>query len=130
MWEAAARGAPTARHRATAASATRSTRWATAAGLLVVVVEFGSAALPALRAAATRRPRPNCWARARARLQSVLFGRPAVGVRRVSGDAVQRVSRDAEHRGICWDPLLPGPHARLAPAPRGSWDFVKVGGCP
>ena len=30
-------------------------------------------------------------------LQSVLFGRPAVGVRRVSGDAVQRVSGDAEH---------------------------------
>ena len=66
MWEAAARAGPTVRHRATAASATPSTRWATAAGSSVVVVVFGPAAAASFveRAAATRRPPPNCWARA------------------------------------------------------------------
>ena len=148
MWEAAARAGPTVRHRATAASATPSTRWATAAGLLVVVVEFGSAALPALRAAATRRPPPSCWARARARPSErpvrASSGRRPARVRRrrparvprrgTSGFSACFVGVGRSRRlapadlGICREQPLPGPCAACAPAPTRVLLGLEYGG--
>ena len=107
MWEAAARAGPTVRHRATAASATRSTRWATAAGLLEEAAAAASGPAASGGCAATRRPPPNCWARA-----------PALPCRwgPASSGRVRRRGTSLLEQAPLPGPVK-GPHARLAPAP-------------